>query len=144
MNNQKFFVLWFGITLFTYIFDLVVSRSYYQSCITYPSFHLNQFIHHLVCYFVVIGWLSDDFYVLSIHALACMALISHHNRYSGCSMTNLHVQACGLDPSFKFRSIYYFTGLESVLTEDQYWKLWRNIIHVCILITLVKLYRRLC
>lgn len=122
----------------TYLFDIVYSRKLYEQCMSDPTFHFNQFIHHMLCYFILFGWLADDFFFLSVHIIVVFLVLSHNDETSGCNMTRLFRKKCGVSDKNPFHSVHYYLGFNNLKGA------WKMFLHLFMMISLFKMYARLC
>lgn len=144
MKNITVFTLWFVVSVATYLYDIFSAKNIYKECWHNPKMHFNQFFHHFLCYFLLFGWMFDDFYILSIHAVSVFVVLSHSQNHNGCKMSRYYFHECKLDASQNFRSIYELSGVRKILTTSEYGIYWKMVVWISLAITTVKLYQRLC
>lgn len=122
MNDLIYIVL---MGFLSYLADISTApKNYYRKCINKASFNLKLLLHHIIVMFIFFGWLSNNKYLLMIHAFIPFILIIHWKTNNDrCIMTEDINNMCGLDKDEYIRDFLYIIGFKKTKYYDTVYKI---------------------
>jgi uncharacterized membrane protein len=126
--------------MIAYLTDIISAPpGYYKKCIRKPYFHLKLLFHHIIVIFILLGWLSNNRYILSVYIFIPIILIVHwRTNNNRCTLTEDVNKMCGLDEDEYIRDFLYLIGVKSTKYYDT---LYKSFLVFSFFVVLIKLFQ---